>query len=250
MRFVKPKVNLLARPHVVLTGLDDALKDHVGHEEWIDKRFFGHSSERGTDAENLVEAMGRLCYDSFGVGGNPNVTRVRGDREKYFENILASGHGSILEHAQFTFHFKNVSRIFTHELVRHRVGTAMSQESGRYVRPTELKIVQSPRATEMEDIYTKIEQMYLDEVASYDWDSMKFAEKKELTSDLRRMLPEGAATEIGWSGNIRTLRHVIDLRTSPGAEWEIKRVFGEVARIMMRESEYLFRGLVSQDEDS
>jgi thymidylate synthase (FAD) len=249
MKFVKPQVNLVARPQVVLSGLDNALEDHVGHDEWIDKRFFATegSGDQGPDAENLIEAMGRLCYDSFGVGGNPNVTRVRGDREQYFNNIIDSGHGSIMEHAQFTFHFKNVSRIFTHELVRHRVGTAMSQESGRYVRPTELRIVQSPHAAKMVKSYHTIEKLYLEEVAKHDWDSMKFSEKKELTSELRRMLPEGAATEIGWSGNIRTLRHVIDLRTSPHAEWEIRSVFEEVARIMHRECRLLFADQTRDD---
>jgi thymidylate synthase (FAD) len=39
----------------------------------------------------------------------------------------------------------------------------------------------------------------------------------------------GAATNVGWSANIRTLRHTIEMRTAPGAEEEIRFVFGKVA---------------------
>ena len=60
--------------------------------------------------------------------------RVRTDSTEYFANVLASGHGSVLEHANFSFAFRNVSRVATHEIVRHRAGAAYSQESLRYVR--------------------------------------------------------------------------------------------------------------------
>src|SRR5271165_5797005 len=44
----------------------------------------------------------------------------------------------MIEHVSFTFVLHNVSRVFTHEIVRHRPGTAISQESLRYVRLDEL----------------------------------------------------------------------------------------------------------------
>src|SRR5690348_17878144 len=49
---------------------------------------------------------------------NPNVKKVRADQKAYLENILAQQHGSVLEHAQFTFAFHNVTRVLTHELAR------------------------------------------------------------------------------------------------------------------------------------
>src|SRR5690606_26484211 len=55
-----------------------------------------------------------------------------------------------------------------------------------------------------------------------------FSRKKKLTSAFRRVAPEGLATTIGWSANIRTLRHVIEMRTAPDAEEEIRYVFGRV----------------------
>ena len=77
------------------------------------------------ESEFLIELAGRSCYKSYGVGLNPNVTKIREDSRDYLTNVLAKGDGSILEHATVTFAFLNVSRVCTHEIVRHRAGTAM-----------------------------------------------------------------------------------------------------------------------------
>ena len=74
----------------------------------------------------------------LGAGPEPERPRVRDDQAKYLQNILRSGHGSVLEHVSFTFVLHNVCRVFTHELVRHRPGTAISQESLRFVRLDEM----------------------------------------------------------------------------------------------------------------
>ena len=81
-----------------------------------------------------MEFGGRLCYRSWEPGLNPNVTKVRTDQDEYLRNILKQKHGSVLEHISYSFVFHNVSRVLTHELVRHRAGTAISQESMRFVR--------------------------------------------------------------------------------------------------------------------
>ena len=60
----------------------------------------------------------------------------------------------------------------------------------------------------------------------------KFTKKKEVTSAMRRIAPIGVATAIGWSCNFRTLRFVIEQRTSRHAEEEIRLVFNAVARIV------------------
>ena len=63
-------------------------------------------------------------------------------------------------------------------------------------------------------------------------DEPKFDRKKKLTSAFRRVAPEGLATTIGWSCNFRTLRHVIEMRTSPEAEEEIRLVFARVFELV------------------
>ncbi len=240
MRKVKPEVRLLVRPSFDEDELDNYLQS-------IDTIWL--PSDRGLDAENLIEAAGRLCYRSWEPGLNPNVHKVRTDQREYLTNILASGHGSILEHANFTFLFSNVSRVFTHELVRHRAGSAFSQESMRYVRLTDIPFWFPEWAQQDSELMRRAVwllgemeqfQQWMSEHFQLDEANTKFSEKKHKTSFMRRFAPEGVATAILWTANIRTLRHVITERTSPGAEEEIRLVFDEVVRTIRHECPVLF----------
>ena len=65
---------------------------------------------------------------------------------------------------------------------------------------------------------------------------MPFHVKKEVTSALRRLAPTGLSTDIIWTANVRTLRHVIEMRTAEGAEEELRLVFDKIARIMSDEA--------------
>src|ERR671931_1177762 len=97
----------------------------VGGESWLDLRL-ADGEDAANPGELLVEFAGRACYRSWEPGLNPNVSKVRTDQREYFENLLRSAHGSVLEHANYTLVFRNASRVFTHELVRHRAGSAFS----------------------------------------------------------------------------------------------------------------------------
>jgi len=231
VKFVKPKIFLVGETRLVPEGLQEYLS-HVGAPEW--------TTDAPSDAETLCEVMGRLCYRSFGPGLNPNVTRVREGNDVYLRNIVNVGHGSVLEHGYLNFIFADVSRVVTHELVRHRAGTGISQESLRFVRLDALSAYVPTHIREDEkgmEIFTKtLEQ--LEEVQKtlaeiYEiQDEKQFAVKKKLTSAFRRVAPIGVATTIGWSCNFRTLRHVIENRTDPHAEEEIRLLFGEVYHLV------------------
>src|SRR5581483_7764518 len=128
MHIIEPEVYLAAETKLVDDSGVDTTHDYlrsVGAPDF--------ESDAESDAEALVEINGRMCYRSFAVGLNPNVTRIRAQHDEYIENILKSGHGSVLEHGVVSF-IITCSRICTHELVRHCAGTAFSQESMRFVR--------------------------------------------------------------------------------------------------------------------
>ncbi|WP_204061407.1 FAD-dependent thymidylate synthase, partial [Microbispora corallina] len=127
-RHVEPEVFLVARPQLDFDELARYLHE-VGGESWLERL-----DRDQLTPQDLAEFAGRLCYRSFEPGLNPNVNRIRTDQDAYLRNILASSHGSVLEHISFSFVLHNVSRVLTHELVRHRPGVAISQESLRYVR--------------------------------------------------------------------------------------------------------------------
>ena len=67
----------------------------------------------------------------------------RSTRE-YLENIKRQGHGSVLEHANYSLLLEGVSRSLTHELVRHRSGFSYSQLSQRYVDESDAHFVVPP----------------------------------------------------------------------------------------------------------
>lgn len=248
MEFVEPKVFLVGETRIIEQGLQDYLA-HVGVPNW--------STDAPSDSERLCEVMGRLCYRSFEPGLNPNVTRIREGSATYLSNILAVGHGSVIEHPVVNFIFADVSRVFTHELVRHRAGTAMSQESLRFVRldrisawaPTHIReseegmAIYSETLGKLEEVQLKLAEIYNIE------DEKKFAIKKKLTSAFRRIAPIGVATTIGWSCNFRTLRHVLEMRTDPSAEEEIRLVFGKVYEIVNERYPNLFGDYVAEEVD-
>jgi thymidylate synthase (FAD) len=248
MRETTPTVHLVARPSLDLDGLR-AYLDAAGGSGWLDRR----GAADANPAELLVEFAGRACYRSWEPGLNPNVTRVRSDPGEYLENILRSGHGSVLEHASYTFALRDVSRVFTHELVRHRAGSAFSQESLRYVRLSEIGFrvpaALEPVREQVVAIVERLEEFQVEAAAALglDADGVPFDVKKEVTSALRRLAPLGLSTDIVWTANVRTLRHVIELRTAPGAEEELRLVFGRIAALMVREAPALFQDFAEHD---
>ena len=144
----------------------------------------------------------------------------------------------------------------THELVRHRPGTAVSQESLRFVRLADIpfwfpewaqkdpELMQRATALleQMEDF-----QRWMAGHFRLDEDGVPFHEKKHKTSFMRRFAPDGVATGLLWTANIRTLRHTIEARTDTGAEEEIRLIFGKIGALMRAEAPALFGDYAIED---
>lgn len=141
----------------------------------------------------------------------------------------------------------------THELVRHRSGSAFSQESLRFVRlddlPFRIPEVLEPLRPQIISILETLEEFQISAADFFELDKpgVPFHEKKEITSALRRLAPEGLSTVIFWTANVRTLRHTIQMRTDRGAEEEIRFVFNRIGEIMLQEAPLLFGDFVVED---
>ena len=99
------------------------------------------------DAEDVIERACRTCYLSFHRYNPPAST------EDLIKKVIRKRHHSVLEHAMATFRIKGGSRVFTHELVRHRL-MSPSQESQRYVqygKTRDFDVVVPPTAGELEE---------------------------------------------------------------------------------------------------
>ena len=223
----EPKVTVLSRP-------DFSEPEHLP-VEWQ-----GDSS----DGERLAEFAGRLCYMSQ---HNP----ARRSTREYLENIKKQGHGSVLEHANYSLLLEGVSRSLTHELVRHRAGFAYSQLSQRYVDESVASFVVPPAIAgddQLENAWRaqveSAQKAYVTLVAQlmerYGWVADKVHRRKMSREAARAVLPNSTETKIVVTGNARAWRTMLELRSSEGAELEIRRLAVAVLRVLTTEAPGFF----------
>lgn len=63
--------------------------------------------------EELLEHAGRVCYRS----------ESRGEPGQFLQKRIREGHESLIEHASLTFEISGISRVCSHQLVRHRIAS-------------------------------------------------------------------------------------------------------------------------------
>jgi thymidylate synthase (FAD) len=227
MRIIySPTVRVVATSRMHHANLDEftGRYDHQRLDE--------HGEQTVTDLDAIPEFAGRVCYHSFGrprPGGN----------EAYIEHILQEGHGSVLEHSYVTLLITGVSRSLTHELIRHRAGTAFSELSQRYVEPSDdVGFVMPPLAIGHEEIEIEMKAsfkaaldryrtvlFYTESLAKKDdnYKAITMA-KKRAREAARAVLPNATETHIVMSGNLRAWRNICEQRGSLMADLEICRL--------------------------
>ena len=247
---IHPNAFLIAETKIDLDAVRAALTP-LGAGHWL-------PTSEGTDADYLIEFAGKSCYMSFDTSLNQNLTKVgtRSTHDYIQQGIIANHHGSVLEHASVTFFLVNVSRVVTHEIVRHRAGTAFSQTSGRYVRTDEVDmylpadIACNPAAVEVWERAVGQMEENARELAKVTHVSDKpFSLKKKLTSAFRRLIGNGQANHIVVTANHRAWRHMIEMRTDPHAEEEVRVVFADISRQLRERFPAIYADAVITEED-
>ena len=181
------------------------------------------------NAEELIEKSARICYNS----------KINKDKRKEFlQNLIKKGHLSILEHATATFKISGVSRALSHQLVRHRLAS-YSQKSQRYVNQNNFEYITPPDIEKDYKLFNEYENLMMDIQKFYN-KMLKAGIKKE---DARFILPNATKTELIMTANFREWRHIIELRCSKKSQWEIRRLFEEILKILYNESPIIFEDL-------
>jgi thymidylate synthase (FAD) len=225
--YFEPKVTVLARPSF-------SAPEHLPV----------HWQGESTDGERLAEFAGRLCYMSQ---HNPANRATR----DYLENIKKQGHGSVLEHANYSLLFEGVSRSLTHEIVRHRAGFAYSQLSQRYVDESQACFVVPPAIVgdellegawraQIESAQSAYVALVAQLMERYGWVTDKVHRRKMAREAARGVLPNSTETKIVVTGNARAWRTMLELRSSEGAELEIRRLAVMVLRVLQGEAPAFF----------
>ena len=244
----KPGVVLLAKPQFDERAIEVFLEEFpeaLNFREYVD-------DDPIEDGAGLIKTAGQLCYMSFGPNRSKNA-----DAQKYLDNIFRSGHGSVLEHAQYSFLLYGADRAFTHELVRHRTGVAFSQVSQRYVDGQVLRFVERPEYQSDPLLHESFEERVDRSANEYDemarrlmvrqaaGDAALSGEKKtelrkKVNQAARSVLPNETEAPIVFSGNIRALRHVCEMRASGAADVPIREVTTRIFLCMRRIEPKLF----------
>lgn len=176
------------------------------------------------EAAKVVAAAARLCYSSDSAA---NILEgLSADKTAAFLKILReAGHFSPFEHASFTFAVDGLSRVCTHQLVRHRLAS-YSQQSQRYVGTGEIACVVPPSIAANETVL-KLYETQMENAWKCYGDMVSLGVDKE---DARFILPHGAETKIVVTMNARELHHFFSIRLCKRAQWEIR----ELARLMLQ----------------
>lgn len=226
-----PGVVLLAKPHTNVSGLAGFLEGfdpELGFPAYVD------DPTELPDSSQLAKTAGQLCYASFGPRRTTNENAAA-----YFQRLTSAGHGSVLEHASFSFLLYGISRSVTHELIRHRAGTGFSQISQRYVSGAVLRFVERPEYQSDEELHRLFEERVDGAAAGYEAMAERLLERQEAGAGLlsaeyrtdarkkvqqtaRSLLPNETEAPMVFTGNVRALRHIVEMRADEHAESEIR----------------------------
>ena len=172
------------------------------------------------DPEKIVAQSARLCYSALGI------EELRGKLSdesiiKLVKKIMKLGHYSVLEHATFTFAIEGISRVTSHQLVRHRLAS-FSQQSQRYVKiDKEGFPYVIPKSIEKDE---KLAKIFINAVKELDEIYQLLLDHNIKAEDARYILPQAVTTKMIISANARELLHIFKLRCCNRAQWEIRKL--------------------------
>ena len=169
------------------------------------------------DPERQIALAARLCYSPTGLDElQENIETT--DICQFIDKIMSLGHHSVLEHASFTFGVEGISRVTSHQLVRHRVAS-YSQQSQRYVSHVERFDAVLPPSIASNDEARRIFDFTVDVLHQAYKQLVEMGVQPE---DARYLLPNATETKIIMTMNARELLHFFKLRCCNRAQWEIR----------------------------
>lgn len=186
----------------------------------------------------------RTCYSQ--LTPQQVLTRIQDERiseEKmrdFIEERLKTGHASPLEQVWFEFGISGVSRAFSHQFVRHRVGISFEQQSQRYVTykggefpyTTPDTVKKAGLEHEFDEHFRAVGELY-----------EKMVESGIPAEDARFLLPNATNTNFKITVNFQALLHICDLRLCTRAQWEFRKVAAllrsEVMKVVPQLGRYL-----------
>jgi thymidylate synthase (FAD) len=161
---------------------------------------------------------------------------------KILKRVIVSGHHSVLEHAVYTFSVSGVSRVLTHQLVRHRVAS-YSQQSQRCVNSKHPAFVTPITINgSVKDKSQNIAEDTFNHIMDESWRSYNMLIDCGIPEeDARYVLPGACETNIVITMNARELLHFFELRMCNRAQWEIRQMANEMYKLCYESDPDIFK---------
>lgn len=132
------------------------------------------------------------------------------------------------EFIDYIFMISGVSRAFTHQLVRHRVGTSFAQQAQRVVNLEGFEYITGPSIQEDDQVHEYDQIMAM--ISSGYNDLVQLGVARQ---DARGVIPTNVSTNIVFKANLRTLHDMGLKRLCVKAQGEFQDVFREIrARVI------------------
>jgi thymidylate synthase (FAD) len=184
--------------------------------------------------EEMVAAAARLCYSPLGAK-DILADFAPGEAESFLKKLMEVGHHSPIEHVSFTFAIEGVSRVLSHQLVRHRIGVSYSQKSQRYVRENQFDYIVPPSIVG-NPVALQIFTEKMGEIQKAYNELTKYIPAE----DARYVLPNATETKLVVTYNARSLYHFFQLRCCRRAQWEIRKLAGLMLEEVRKVAPVLF----------
>ena len=161
-----------------------------------------------------IEEAASNCYNSEATGDG-----------KIMKHCIKSGHTSVTEFCDFTFHIEGVSRALSHQLVRHRLAS-YAQRSQRYCSEDGFNYVK-PNTVKLGDAANVIYDNAMEHLAN----TYKLLQELGIPNeDARMVLPNACETQIEVKMNLRALMNFMNERLCTCAQWEIRNLAWEMRK--------------------
>ncbi len=189
------------------------------------------------DVLRAVYTAARTCYSADFPEEIWNKNTPLDKQKKLLEKILKSGHYSVLEHVSFTFAVEGISRVASHQLVRHRIAS-YSQQSQRYVNfSKKYSYVVPPTIKKNEKFKEKYEKLMKNIHNLY----KEMVNEGIPPEDARFIFPNATTTNIIVTMNARALHNFLRLRCCMRAQWEIRKMARMMLNILKKEFPIIFK---------
>ena len=161
--------------------------------------------------ELTIANCASVCYDS--------KPKEIDSARKMIKALIKSGHTAMIEMSSITFKISGVSRVVTHELVRHRIAS-FAQRSQRYVDEKNPSFVIPDEIDQNEEA----KKIYMEQMESA-WNTYKKLQELGFKNQISRyVLPNATDTTICVTMNFRSLTNFFKLRCSVRAQPEIRKM--------------------------